>query len=314
MKSIKKLFNTITRPFTRKPLRKYVPYRINYHERYMLPPLAFFVGIFMVVYGHHKPFGYFLGMWEFYVAAAPSVGTAWVALWCVTKITGWLDTRYTWLHGWWPRPFRRLLLQLALGLALPALAILGIFVLYFTCWGRMDLIPRYVIEDFPFVLLMLAGFNGLLWCYFLLRVDEILEKILKWRRDRPDDPDAAGTLAPGVERIPYGEKVKGLIALYEPVSGENFSLAIGFDGKPDRQPRTLLDIYADVEGEHYFMVRRNLILNRAAIAKVEATARGLFVTLDKPRRGEVVRVADGKREAFLAWYAHPSPGTHPRDE
>ncbi len=301
MKSIKKILDTIIGEFTRKPFRGYLPYPVRYHERYLVPPLAFFVGSYMVLYASGIDFWTALSMWEFWVANVPSVGAGVWVMRHIVKHTYRLDASHAWYATWVPRPWGRAWRQLWHGLALPGFVVLIFFAFYFTVRQRPDLFWRYVREDFTFVLLMLAGFNVLLWFYHRLRVDEIIDHWNRTRRRKDGRKEDAG-LRPGVEVIAYGERVKDRVALYEPSGKKNKVHAVAFDGKAGEDTRTLIEIEAEVEGPHFFMVHRSLIVNRAIIAGVRQTKDAVHIVLAGPRQGEVVRVANGRREAFLAWW------------
>ena len=282
--NLKNIITSAIHNLTKQPYRKYIPYPVNYHEKWLLPPLALFIGIFIVIYGHHRPLWYFLPLLDFWIAAIPSVAAAWLMMGYIVQRTYSLDGKCPWLATWWPRPRRRALLQGWHGLVVPGFAVLLFYAFYFIIRHRPDLFWRYLREDFTFVLLMLFGFNLLLWCYYRLRVDEISDHWNRTRR-RKADRDEEVALRKGVEVTPYGERIKDRIALFEPSSQKNKVSAVEFDGKAGVDLRTLIEIEAEVQGHHYYMVHRSLIINRSIILEVRKTKEAVHIVLDTPRKG-----------------------------
>nr|WP_282097936.1 LytTR family transcriptional regulator DNA-binding domain-containing protein [Sinomicrobium weinanense] len=152
---------------------------------------------------------------------------------------------------------------------------------------------------------MLFGFNILLWVYHRLQAIEIVRHWNLTRR-RKVEKTVASKLRPGIVVIPYGEQIKDSIALFEPGVQKNKTGAVGFDGKTGVDFRTLTEIMEEVRGYHYFMVHRSLIVNRSIICGLRKTDKGVFVVLNTPRKGEEVRVSNGRTAGFLEWYESPS--------
>lgn len=299
-RSLRKLFR---QPGGRK--KPPVPLVVDYYEHLLVPPLAVFVGVVMVVYGHHIPFGHFIRSVDFYKAVLPSIASAWVVMRLIVRDTRLLDGNCPWWRGWWPGPFRRTLMQLCLGVIKPAFFSLGIFSIYFLVRSRPDLIPRYIIEDLPLIILLLAGFNLLCWAYHQARMNELSSQWTIWmrriRKNLPNQDDDTALLS-GVEVIPYSERVRDSIALYEPDGQHDATLCIGFDGKKDMEPRPMKEVYSEVAGLHFFQVRRELIVNRDAIIEVQREGDDVDVVLSKPRPGIQVRVSKRRKKDFLAWW------------
>ncbi len=188
---------------------------------------------------------------------------------------------------------------------MPGFFIFGVFAIYFLARGHAGRITRYLLEDFPFVLLMLLGFNVLLWFFYRLRNQEITEHHRKWRRDnnKPEEKKEEVVVAAVVEVIPYVKKIKDRIALFEPSQkSNNTAIATDFEGKREIVPQAMRDIYDQVEGYHYFRLRREMIAGRKAIASMREEGRVVTVTLAAPRIGEEIKVADRQREEFLVWW------------
>lgn len=303
----------INKPFGKK--RPPIPLVVNYYERLLLPPLAVIIGIIMVTYGHHRPFGYFMRSLDFYKAAIPSVAATWAVMRLVIRNTRLLDASHPWRLGGWPGPVKRVLLQTYHGVIRPAFFILGIFALYFMVRRRPDLIPRYFIEDFPLVLVLLTGFNLLCWVYYRLRMDELLRQWADWaRRIRKDPlPEEMMELLPGVEVIPYGQRIKDTVAFYEPGGQGNLSIATSFDGTQVMEPQSLKDIEEAVMGEHFFKLRREFIVNRKAIQDVRFVGDAVEVVLGQPRNGTVITASRRRRKKFTEWWQGVLPEDYPTD-
>ncbi|RAV29476.1 LytTR family transcriptional regulator DNA-binding domain-containing protein [Sinomicrobium soli] len=302
----KPFFQTIHYQLTRKPYRFYLPYPVRYHEKYLGPPLAFFVGIFMVLYASGYDFRTAVGMRAFWVAAIPSILAAWLMIRYIVERTCMLDRKHPWYATWFPRPLKRVGWQLWHGIAVPGFSVLIFYAFYFVIRHRAELFWRYLAEDFPFVLLLLSGFNFLLWVYYRLQAVEIVRH---WNltRKRKVDKAAASKLRPGVVVIPYGEQIKDSVALFEPGLQKNKTGVVGFDGQTGVDFRTLTEIMEEVRGYHYYMVHRSLIVNRGIISELRKTDKGVFVVLDAPRKGEEVRVSNRRTAGFLEWYEEVLP-------
>ncbi|MGS2741857.1 LytTR family transcriptional regulator DNA-binding domain-containing protein [Sinomicrobium sp. M5D2P17] len=301
----KQFFQSVNDELTRRPYRFYLPFPVRYHEKYLGPPLAFFVGIFMVLYGSGYGFWTAFRMRAFWKAAIPSMLAAWLMIRYIIGHTCMLDERHPWYATWFPRPLKRVGWQLWYGIAVPCFAVLIFYAFYFVVRYRPGLFWRYLREDFPFVLLMLSGFNLLLWAYYRLQAVEIVKHWNLTRR-RKVESAVASELRPGVVIIPYGDKIRDSIALFEPGLKKNKTGAVGFDGKTGVDFRTLTEIMEEVRGIHYYRVHRSLIVNRSIIRGLRKTEKGVFVVLDTPRKGEEVRVSNGRTAGFLEWYERAS--------
>ncbi len=91
MKKSSAILKSIIHLLTKRPRHYKLPERVNYHENWLLPPLAIFVGISIVPYGHHRSFGEAMLMPDFYKAVVPSIVSGWVVMWCVVRLTYVLD-------------------------------------------------------------------------------------------------------------------------------------------------------------------------------------------------------------------------------
>ncbi|WP_257669101.1 hypothetical protein [Parapedobacter tibetensis] len=305
MNKLLKTLKSIIRPFNKKPLRRLEPYKVNYHEKWLLPPLAVFVGIFIVLYAHHRSFGEAIFMLAFYKAAIPSVLSAWVVMWSIVQVTYVLDDTHPWAIRWYRGPLNRMLLQLGFGIVMPGFFIFGVFAIYFLVRGHADRIIRYALEDFPFVLLMFLGFNVLAWVYYRLRTVEIMHKFRKWGRDHgKSDKEMERRWQEGsMDVVPGLDKAVAAIALLEPYSKENNTCFCTYlDGKTDKEPYTMKDFFAKHEGYHFHRPRPEIILNRAAIREVYKLGKDVVIILDQGRPGEEITVSVRKRNEFLAWW------------
>lgn len=300
IKLLKKLFH--------KPRRRNLPYRVNYHEGWLLPPAAIFVGTYMVLYTSARSFGEAIFMADFYKAVIPSILAAWVVMWCIVKVMYVLDASHPWAITWYRGPLARAGLQVGLGVIMPAFFIFGVFAVYFLARGRSDLIIRYAVEDFPFVLVMLSGFSTISWLYYRVRTREIMRKFRAWKREY------GKTLAEMEARwkegsiemdiVPDPDRAKTWLALLEPYRKGNGSASwsTDFEGRRERQPYTMKAFYNKAEGPDFFKVRHELIVNRAAIREVDADGPDAIIVLASGRPDERIKVSDRKREAFLGWW------------
>lgn len=298
LKILKRLF--------RNPRRRNLPYHVNYHESWLLPPIAVFVGTYLVLYAVTRSFGEAVFMADFYRAVIPSILAAWVVMWCIVKVAYVLDDKYPWAITWHRGPLVRVLLQLALGVIMPAFFIFGVFATYFLARGRGDLIIRYALEDFPFVLLMLLGFSVLIWTYFRFRTREIMRKFRQWKRDHGKTvlETEARWLAGSIDIVPDPDRAKAWLALLEPYRKGNGSASwsTDFEGRRERQPYTMKAFYEKAEGADFFKVRHNVIVNRAAIGEVDADGPDAIIVLGSGRPDERIKVSDRKRDGFLGWW------------
>lgn len=311
MKHPTDILKSLIQALTKKPLHRKEPYKVNYHEPWLLPPLAVFVGTYMVLYGHHRSFGEAVFMADFYKAALPSVVAAWVVMWCIVQTTYVLDTAHPWAIRWHRGPLVRALLQLGLCVAMPAFFIFGVFAVYFLVRQHPGRIGRYALEELPFVILMLLGFNVLIWVYYRLRTVEILDKYRKWKRTHrmTEAEMEKGWSAGSMDVVPPLEKAVGTIALLEPYSRDNNTcLCTYLDGRYDKEPFTMKDFYEKHAGYHYHRPRPEIIVNRAAIDEVYRIGQDIFIKLEKGRPGEEIKVSVRKRDGFWAWYEMEDEG------
>ncbi len=299
------------RAFFRQSIRKrgkrYLPAPINYHENILVPPLALFVGIYIVLYSSHRSFGEAIVMPAFYKAAAPSVAAAWLMMVYVAKRTYGLDIAYPWAVRWWRGPWIRLLLQAWHGVAVPGFFVLIFYAFYFTYRGHPLRFWKYVHEDFRFVLFMLLGFSGLLWAYFRIRTREIRAEFRDWQRrfgksDAETEEEWQGQAAieePGA----YAERKKDTVAIFEPSGrGNNIMHAIDFEGNIDPVLLPLREIYERVEGDDFFLVRKGLILNRRAIRSIRIEGEQVTIVMAEPRLDAEVKVSHRSKAKFLKWW------------
>ncbi len=293
-----------------KPRKREALYKVNYHENWLLPPAALFTGTFIVLYAGPVGFGQAVFMPGFYKAAVPSVLAAWFVMWGIVKVAYILDDVHPWAIAWYRGPLVRLALQLFFGIAMPGFFIFGVFALYFLVRGRADLIPRYALEDFPFVLVMLLGYSVVMWIYYRVRMREIMEKFRQWKERygkterEMEDRWQRGSL----DVVPDPESAKDWLALLEPYrKGNGASWSTRLDGRRDREPYTMKAFHGKCEGRHFFKVRPECIVGRAAIREVDEDGGDVFVILGHGRPGWRIRVSDRRKDAFLAWWNSEPP-------
>ncbi len=300
----RKLRSVIRKYFKKSRKRKHA-HEVNYHERWLVSPLAFFVGIYVVLYAHHRSFGKAILMVDFYKAAIPSVLAAWLMMRYIVARTYRLDAQYPWAIAWWHGPLLRVALQLWHGVAVPGFFVLIFYAFYFTVRDHPLRFWRYVNEDFYFVLLMLLGFNVLIWTYYRLRTIEIMQRFRAWRREygKTDAEMEARWALGSVDVVPDLERAKDRIALVEPCKdGKGTCWSTDFSGNVDKEPYTMKAFYKKNEGYHFFKARYAIIVNRAAISEVEDDAGDVVIVLGKGRPGERIVVSVRRREEFLKWF------------
>jgi len=296
---------SIFRKYLKKSRKRKRAYQINYHEKWLLPPLALFVGIYIVLYAHHRSFGKAVLMVDFYKAALPSVLAAWLMMRYIVARTYRLDNRYPWAIGWWCAPLPRLVLQVWHGIIVPGFFVLIFYAFYFTVRGHPLRFWRYANEDFYFVLLMLLGFNVLIWAYYRLRTIEIMHKFRQWQRQygkTAAEMEARWALG-SVDVVPDTERASERIALIEPCKdGKGTCWSTDFAGNVDKEPYTMKAFYKKNEGDHFFKARYAVIVNRVAISEVEDDAGDVIIILAKGRPGDRITVSVRRREKFLRWF------------
>lgn len=302
-----KAIRAFFRQTVRKRNRRHLPYPVNYHEHKLVPPLALFVGIYIVLYAHHRSFGEAIFMPAFYKAAAPSVAAAWLMMHYVVKRTYALDASYPWAVRWWRGPWLRVLLQGWHGVTVPGFFVLIFYAFYFTFRGHPLRFWKYVHEDFRFVLFMLLGFSALLWAYYRIRTREIRAEFRDWQRrfGKSDEETEDEWQAQAIEETPgaYAERKRDAVAIFEPSGrGNNIMHAIDFGGNIDPVLLSLRDIYARLEGEHFFLVRKGLILNRRAIRSIRIDGESITIMMAEPRLNVEVKVSQRLRAKFLKWW------------
>jgi len=306
MKYIKPILQSIGHRFNRKLPKQPEPYKVNYHEKWLLPPLAVFVGIYIVLYAHPRSFGEAILMPDFYKAAIPSVLCAWVVMWCIVQATYVLDDRYPWAITWYRGPLARMGLQLFFGIAMPAFFIFGVFAGYFLLRSRGDLLVRYALEDFPFVLLMLLGFNVLTWFFYRRRAREIMQKFRAWRREHGKtlaemEARWTGHATPSESFI---ERMRKEVALFEPGGDDEIkgTWALLFTGQRELQLQSVDELVRMLAGPDFYLVYRAVLVNRAAIAEVRDEDGTTDVVLLESLGGRVIRVSRRYRVRFLRWW------------
>ncbi|SEN33141.1 hypothetical protein SAMN05216436_114128 [bacterium A37T11] len=306
MKKISTLIRSFIQSLTKKPRKRTLPFQVNYHENWLVPPMAIFVGIFIVLYAHHRGFGEAIFMLAFYKAAIPSIAAAWLMMRYIAKKMYPLDQYFPWAITWWRGPLPRVVLQVWHGVLIPGFAVLTFYAFYFTVREQPLRFWRYLNEDFSFVVLMLLGFNALIWVYYRLRAREIMDEYRQWRHKynkTEEEMEELWNTGGTTDVVPALEKVKDKIALLEPNKQRTGkSRSTTFEGKQDDEPYTMRDFYKKVMGPDYYRIRPELIIHRKAIASMREEGRVVMVTLAAPRPGQEIKVADRQREEFLIWW------------
>ncbi|MDX2285540.1 MAG: LytTR family DNA-binding domain-containing protein [Bacteroidia bacterium] len=209
------------------------------------------------------------------------------------RASSWLDRSYDWLR----HSVQRLLLQLLLGMALPALMIFGINSLYFRyVLGERLLGSSWLLIEYRVSLLLLLMINASFFCWYLyVRLREAEARLAEPRG--PAAPPPGPLLAvKGSRQVPVQPHEMAYCCLEE---GQYWLYTFG----QERMliPHTLDELEAMLPAELFFRLNRQVIAQRQACAAFAQAAHGkLEVTLRPPLPAPVL-VSQKKAAAFKAW-------------
>ena len=289
--------------------------QIDYYDRWVIVGIAIFVGIFMVVYAFHRPFGEVIWEMDFYKAAVPSCIASAMVLFKVSRAVRMLDAT----HPWTIRPAARLVLQLYHGVFLPAMILLGFFAVYFIERGHVDRLEAYYRLDFPFALVLLLGINVLYMVYYLYRIRQLKRAFHQWRRAMappmtglppapviqlleatppPADIDPLSL----IDREAFVLRQATNVAYFETDGLKNAVWANRMDGSKAIELFAVEQLDQLLAGPHFFCYSKGKVVNRAAIVDVRPQGRSWVISLGGAYAGMELTVSRRRAAAFKTWW------------
>ncbi len=256
--------------------------QVNYHDKWIIPPLAAFVGLFMVVYGHRIPFGKLLQLKSFYEGAISSILCTFFVMLIVSRNVKMLDKQYAWRTQTWMRALR----QLIDCFIVPALVSLAWTFLFFQYKGQPFHILRYFYEDFPFVMLLLLGLNTFYIRYYFKKTGAAAP--LREAGHLPATVPEANPTA------------NDAVAFYRSEGKINFIYWL--DGSREVEPLSIRELMETLDGKQFCRVKRGLVVNREAIEAVVKDGRVYEIRLKPPFGEEECRTSRAEAKGFDAWF------------
>ncbi len=277
---------------------KYVPLSrqdsrsvFHYHDRLFRFTLILLVSVFVSTYGGDGILNAFSDPDFYWELAATIVFTALLAEW-INFITCTLDRVYDWEQ----KTGMRLILQVSLGVVMPALAEVILAVAWFRMIGTDIRETTFILYAFPLIVMLIAIFNMYYFTHYVY---------LKWKR-REAVQQATGTGGLPADEIPvyFGGNLQYLPATdiiyayrqgkynYVKTKGESYVISLPLD----KLEETLDSFF-------FFRLNRQIIAHRACCRGYIPAGYGkLQVDLSPPPPVEQPVVVSQKRAgAFRGW-------------
>jgi hypothetical protein len=225
-----------------------------------------------------------------------------LALWeLVRRITLYLDPRYPWL----PRLTQRMLLQLLLGVALPAIVCFFLMMAFLQAVWQQDIFKtEWLHNEFSVAVVLLLGINTFYFTWWLYH-HATLPVATRTEIPQPEEP-ITETEPP--KKQTYLEAQKGGKTVLIPHDSLAYAfLQDGYCYLKTTTPETFVTTYAldDLFGlldeADFFRANRQMIIQRTACKSYSSLEHGkILVELEPPAKEPVV-VSQKRARAFRDW-------------
>ncbi|MGK6351578.1 hypothetical protein [Parapedobacter sp. DT-150] len=263
---------------------------VEYPDKWAIPLLAASIGLLMVVYGHRIPFGTLLWAKGFYFSVIPSVACAYFTMRIVSGGARYLDKRLPWRSYFW----KRLAAQAIGGLLIPAVFALGWNLLYFVFRKVPARIFDYLVQDLPFVVVLLLLLNAFYIRYYYWKVPRQAAGAEQGAAAVPDIPPAVP------DQTDHSLPPLPLAAYYQ--SEGKVTMAYWEEGTRTIDTRTIRELQAELNTHQFFSIRKGAIIRRDMIAAAKPIGRHYRITLRRPYERVVFLTSKARTGAFLDWY------------
>lgn len=271
------------------------PAPVRYRDLYVRLIAAIAAAFIVTIFGEHKSLFELLTMPLFYLGFLVSLAIALVLISYIYWVTVQLDRRYPWEQ----QALVRTLLQLLLGLLVPALLDFFQAWLFMRSYDVNILETTYVSHDFQYILLMLAIINIYYFgFYFYLR----WRQAEQWTRRLHQEPPANANTSAEVFMVSRGSLSIPLpfddIAYVFREAEVNFLMT--FCGERFFTGRTLDDIAQELD-MRFYRINRQMVVHRKAILHFKPAEFGKLYLELSPSFAEPVVVSQKRAKSFREW-------------
>lgn len=268
----------------------------GYHDFYFRLILSLIAAHFIVALGETESFFQMLLSWDYYRSLLYSVVIAFMLVSLVNLVTIKLDTRFDWNE----QPTKRIGLQLALALILPAILAFLLATLYFRLFDIDIFVTRYLTYDFPVILLMLLLINVYYVAFYFY-------KQWKFTRDSlPTEPVQKNSPTKDVIMTYKADKavpvsIKNILYLYH-ANDYNFLRTI--NGEDILVEHTLDELEKMLPDQLFFRVNRQFIVSRQACKNYSLLSYGKLELNVEPAFNSTITISQKRAPAFKKWLEH----------
>lgn len=135
-----------------------------YNDIFLRILFSLFAAHFIVVYGDTNDIGTIIRHFNYYNALVVSFIIAFLVLYFLWLITRYLDKKLDWLE----HIHKRIIAQVLLGIAPPALIAAGLATIYFRMYGYSIFETPYFSADFPVILVFITMANVYYFIYYMV--------------------------------------------------------------------------------------------------------------------------------------------------
>lgn len=273
-----------------------VQHPIRYHDLYVRIAASVIGAHIVVIFGEPLSTFEILLKSYYYPAFAISFVIAFLLITYVWWVSTFLNRKYDWEHY----PLSRTLLQMLLGMVVPA------FLAFFQAWfylrlrGVNILKTTYVSHDFQYILLMLVILNAYyIAYYFFIRWKQAANALdnIKTTPDKDvliNDRDYF-IVSQGAKSVPV--RLGDICFIYRK---EDANLLQTFDGETFFISQPLDDVQQQLTRD-FFRVNRQLIITRRSIVNYKATDFGKIELILRPAFYEQAIVSQKRAKSFREW-------------
>lgn len=275
------------------------PY-IKYNDRLFRITATILAAFFITAYGGDEDILLLLLSPAFYIEFSISFLFAVIIVEWVAFITRKLDLRYDWKD----RTVQRLLLQLLMGVVIPAILEFFLAALYFRFSGYNILKTTFVAYAFPLIVMMIILLNVYYFVYYLiLRYRHVEERIKDVSRETNNEAEGEGRESILVNKgaLIFPVATPEIAYFFRNKQTESNFLRTK-EGQDFYINSTLDEIMEQLDARSFFRANRQTIVSYDACKGFELLEYGkLGVHLDPPM-SELVIVSQTKARIFKDWY------------